>query len=120
VDDEALRDLFGGIGRITIKRMFGGKGIYHDGLIIALIVSGDLLLKADAESAPDFEEAGSKQWIYEGGMRKGRVAMPYWSVPDTAIDDPDEMTAWARKAYQASLRSQKPKKRATRSKAARS
>jgi DNA transformation protein len=110
VDDEAIRDLFAGLGHITIKRMFGGKGVYHDGLIIALEVGGEILLKADAISAPDFVDAGSIQWVYEGHIRKGKVAMPYWSVPDSAIDDPDEMTAWARKAYQASLRSQKPKR----------
>lgn len=109
MDDEALRDLFAGLGYVSIRRMFGGKGIYHDGLIIALIVGGELLLKADAESAPEFEKAGSTQWVYEGAMRKGKVAMPYWSVPDSAIDDPDEMAVWARKAYEASLRAPKPK-----------
>src|SRR5690606_25910902 len=110
LDDDAIRDLFSGLGRITIKRMFGGKGVYHDGLIIALEVDDEILLKADAFSAPEFEAAGSKQWVYAGQIRKGKVAMPYWSIPDSAIDDADEMVDWARKAYAASLRSQKPKK----------
>ena len=30
--------------------------------------------------------------------------MPYWTVPETAIDDPEEMALWARKAYEAGLR----------------
>jgi DNA transformation protein len=33
--------------------------------------------------------------------------MPYWSVPDSALDDPDEMVVWARRAYEAGLRSGK-------------
>lgn len=107
MDIDAIHDLFSGLGRVTVKRMFGGKGIYHDGLIIALEVDGDILLKADAVSAPEFEAAGSSQWVYEGHIRKGPVAMPYWSIPDSAIDDPDEMAVWARKAYEASLRSRK-------------
>lgn len=111
MDNEAIADLFSGLGRITIRRMFGGKGIYHAGLIVALEVDGDILLKADAVSAPDFAAAGSSQWVYEGHIRKGRVAMPYWSIPDSALDDPDEMAQWARRAYEASLRSQKPGKK---------
>lgn len=104
MDDEAIRDLMAGLGPVSIRRMFGGKGVYHDGLIVALVVDGDLLLKADTESAPEFEAAGSRQWVYEGRMRKGPVAMPYWSIPDDAIDDPDLMAVWARKAYEASRR----------------
>lgn len=110
MDDDAIRDLMAGLGHVTIKRMFGGKGIYHDGQIVALVVDGELLLKADAQSAPEFAAAGSRQWVYEGQARKGPVAMPYWSIPESAIDDPDEMTIWARRAYEASLRSGKSKK----------
>lgn len=110
MDDEAIRDLFSGLGPVSIRRMFGGKGIYHDGLIVALEVGGDILLKADAESAPDFAAAGSVQWVYEGHMRKTPVAMPYWSIPDEALDDPDEMVVWARRAYEAARRSGKAAK----------
>ncbi|MBX9463199.1 MAG: TfoX/Sxy family protein [Aquamicrobium sp.] len=107
MDNDAIADLFSGLGRVTIRRMFGGKGIYHDGQIVALEVGGDILLKADAVSAPDFAAAGSSQWVYEGHIRKGPVAMPYWSIPDSALDDPEEMTQWTRKAYEAALRSRK-------------
>ncbi|TKT79228.1 TfoX/Sxy family protein [Aquamicrobium sp. LC103] len=105
--NDDIADLFAGLGPVAIKRMFGGKGIYHHGLIVALEVSGEILLKADSESAPEFEAAGSRQWIYEGGKGRGPVAMPYWSIPDEAIDDPDEMALWARKAYEASVRARK-------------
>ena len=114
MDDDAIRDLFAGLGEVRIKRMFGGRGIYHNGLIFALEVGGELLLKADAESVAAFEAAGSTRWVYEGGMRKGRVAMPYWSLPDVAMDDPDEACEWARRAYEASLRAGKKEKRPAR------
>ena len=98
MDNEAIADLFSGLGRVTIRRMFGGKGIYHQGMIVALEVGGDILLKADEVTAPDFAEAGATQWVYEGKMRNGPVAMPYWSIPESALDDQDEMAIWARKA----------------------
>ncbi|MGE7369405.1 TfoX/Sxy family protein [Neorhizobium sp. NPDC001467] len=105
MDNVALEEIFEGLGAVTVRRMFGGKGIYHRGLIFALDLRDTLMLKADALSAPQFAAAGAKQWSYEG--RKGRpVLMPYWSVPEEALDDPDEMTRWARLAYEAAVRSQ--------------
>lgn len=86
--------------------MFGGRGIYRDGLIFALEVGGELLLKADRQSAPEFAAAGSRQWSYEGKSGGKPVAMPYWSIPDEAIDDPEEIAGWAEKAYAAARRSQ--------------
>jgi len=32
--------------------------------------------------------------------------MPYWTVPDEALDDPDIMAKWLTLAYEAALRSQ--------------
>ncbi|MBT1154125.1 TfoX/Sxy family protein [Aminobacter anthyllidis] len=105
MSDDAIREVFASLGEITIRKMFGGKGIYHDGLIVGVEVRGDILLKADVVSAPDFEAAGAKRWAYDG---KGRpVHMPYWSIPDNAIDDPDELAIWTRKAYEAALRTRR-------------
>ena len=105
MDDETLRELFAGLGAISIRRMFGGKGIYHQGLIIALVVGDELLLKADTQSAPAFIDAGSRQWAYDSKKSGKPVAMPYWSVPDDAFDDPDIMTDWTKLAFAASVRS---------------
>lgn len=102
MDNADIEDLFSGLGAVDIRRMFGGKGIYYQGLIIALEADGALLLKADETTAPRFREAGCSQWTYDS---KGRaVAMPYWSIPDEALDDLDEMAGWARLAYEASMR----------------
>jgi DNA transformation protein len=107
MDNDALLDLFSGLGPIQIRRMFGGKGIYHNGVIIAVEIRGELRLKADDETEPDFVAAGCTQWTYTGSRHGKLVAMPYWSVPDGAMDDPDEMTPWARKAYEAAVRAGK-------------
>jgi DNA transformation protein len=107
MDDERIAELFDGLGPVGIRRMFGGKGIYHQGVIIAVVLRGELLLKADGQSSPDFAAAGAHQWTYTGSRHGKLVAMPYWTVPDGALDDPDEMTLWARKAYEAGLRAGK-------------
>ena len=104
MDNDAIADLFSSLGPVSIRRMFGGKGIYHNGVIFAIEIRGELMLKADAETAPALAAAGSKQWIYAHARNGTSVAMPYWTVPDEAIDDPEEMGDWARQAYAAGMR----------------
>jgi DNA transformation protein len=104
MDNERIAELFEGLGPVRIRRLFGGKGIYFDGVIVAIVLRGELMLKADEHSAPDFEAAGCRQWTYTGTRHGKLVAMPYWTVPDDAFEDPDEMTVWARRAYEAGRR----------------
>jgi DNA transformation protein and related proteins len=33
--------------------------------------------------------------------------MPYWTVPDAALDDPEELKNWTGLAYEAALRAKK-------------
>lgn len=107
MDDMAIADMFAGLGPVEIRRMFGGKGIYHRGVIVAIDIGDELVLKADAQTAPLFAAEGSVQWTYTGSRHGKVVAMPYWSVPDSAIDDSDEMARWARLAYEAGVRTAK-------------
>jgi DNA transformation protein len=107
MENDAIADLFSGLGPVSIRRLFGGKGIYFDGIIVAIVLRGELMLKADAVSAPDFEAAGARQWTYTGSRHGKLVAMPYWTVPDSAVDDPEELAIWARKAHEAGLRNEK-------------
>jgi DNA transformation protein len=105
MDNIDIEEVFQSLGAVTIKRMFGGKGVYHMGRIVAVEVRDELLLKADDVSAPEFEAVGAKRWFYEG--RKGKaINMPYWSIPDDAFDDPDIMARWVRLAYEAALRAE--------------
>lgn len=105
--DDDLRDLFSGLGPVSIRRLFGGKGIYRDGVIVAVFLHGELRLKGDGQLAPELEAAGGRRWTYTYARHGRQVAMPYWSVPESALDDPDEMTMWARKAFEAGVRAGK-------------
>ena len=122
MSDEDIRDLFAPLGTVSIRRMFSGKGIYFQGVIVAIVYDDELRLKADSISAPAFEAADSTQWAYKG--HRGEVMMPYWSIPHEAFDDPDTMGFWARLAFEAGLRAQtsgstvKPRATPTRSRRA--
>jgi DNA transformation protein len=103
-----IEEMFSALASVTIKRMFGGKGVYCYGHIVAVEFRGDILLKADDVSAPAFEAAGAMRWAYEGKAGKD-VNMPYWSIPADAFDDPEIMARWVKLAYQAALRAAKVK-----------
>ena len=47
MDSEAIKDLFAAFGTVTVRRMFGGAGIYADGVMIAIAFDGEVYLKAD-------------------------------------------------------------------------
>lgn len=100
MDNADIEEMFSALGPVSIRRMFGGKGVYHAGLIVAVEIRGEMRLKANDRTAPDFAAAGAVRWTYEGKGGK-EVAMPYWSVPDEAWDDPDAMARWVRLAYAA-------------------
>lgn len=106
MDNESIEELFAAVGPIAIKRMFGGKSIYVRGIIIAIQYQDEILLKADAQSSPRFVEAGCRQWVYENKNGK-TAAMPYWSIPDDAYDDPEVMAEWVRLALEAGQRTAK-------------
>ena len=101
-DDHAwARDLFSGLGAVTTKSMFGGLGIYHAGVIFALMRSdGVLMIKGAGDFAAELDAMGCTRWVYT--RQNGKVgAMPYWTLPDSALDDPEEATALARRALAA-------------------
>jgi len=89
-----VRDLFGGLGPIDIRRMFGGAGIYLGDAMFGLIYEDGLIyMRGDPALGPAYEAEGSEQWVYEGSGKP--VAMPFWRLPDSAMDDPDEALGWA-------------------------
>ncbi len=94
---EHIRDLFAGLGPVEVRRMFGGAGIYLGDACFALLVDDCIWMRADEALGRAYAEAGSGQWVYEGRQR-APVTMPYWQLPDQAMDDPDEAAAWARRS----------------------
>lgn len=104
---EHLRDLFAPQGQLTARAMFGGHGLYLDGLLVGVLIEEALYLKADELTRPEFEAAGSAPCVYT--MTDRPLTMSYWSVPEEAMDSPQAMQPWLRRAVEAAQR--KPVKR---------
>lgn len=107
VDRDYFADMFGEFS-ITVRRMFGGYGLYHDGLMVAISVGDTLYLKADAETEAAFIAEGCERFSYT--RADGRtVSMAYNRAPDYLLDDPQELAQWACSAFQAALRAKAAK-----------
>ena len=111
-----LRDLFTELGPVSLRKMFGGQGLYHDGVIIGLVIGDELVLKTDADTRAAFEAAGGEPFVYLG---KGKpVVMSYLSPPAEAMESPLAMHPWARLAYEAAARKRAAEQAAERKRAA--
>ena len=101
MDPDFIGELFSQFGPVTVKRMFGGAGIWSEGLMFGLVFDGAIFLKVDETSIPDFEREGSKPFVYTRAKSKGRVgraSLSYWRLPERLYDDPEELAAWASRA----------------------
>ena len=58
MDNDAIEEMFQSLGGITIRRMFGGKGIYCDGRILAIDIRDEVLFKARPPSSPPAAASG--------------------------------------------------------------
>jgi DNA transformation protein len=103
VSPDDIRDLFAVFGPITVRRMFGGVGIFADGVMFGLIARGEIYLKADVENEPAFEREGLAPFTY--ATKNGtRGLMSYRRMPERLYDNPEELAIWARKALAAARR----------------
>jgi len=91
--------------------MFGGVGVYANGLFFALIDDDVLYLKGDEALKPLYEAAGSQAFDPFG---EGKP-MAYWSAPAEALDDQDSLLEWARRALEVAARASSRKKTRPRS-----
>lgn len=105
-------ELLAPLGAVRARRMFGGHGLYLDELFVAIIAFGQLWLKADAETASAFAQAGCAPFRYD---KQGQVmTMTYFAAPEEAMESPALMAPWARLALQAALRARAAKPKASR------
>lgn len=98
---EHVVELMQCIGPVNSKRMFGGHGIFLEGLMFALIADNELYLKVDGDSKRSFEEKGLQPFEYN---KSGKlVKMSYYQAPEEVLEDQEQMRLWANRAYEAAV-----------------
>lgn len=89
-------ELFADLGPIRTGRMFGGAGLFvEDDVMFAMIASsGTVYMKADATTLPEFQAAGSEAFWYMRGEKRMEL-QTFMTLPESALDDPEEAMHWA-------------------------
>lgn len=83
---ELLLEKLAPLGDISIKKMFGGHGIFHEGKMFGMVDSkGKAFLKSD-EAIQDFFEK-------QGCQKHSR--MPYYAIPEHVLEDDKKLMEWA-------------------------
>ena len=104
-----LREVFAALGPIETKRMFGGHGVYFEGVMFALVANDALYIKVDPTSAPEFAQHGCKPFEY---AKDGKVVqMSYSSAPAHLFEDPQEAKRWAMRAIAAQRDKARPRRK---------
>ena len=79
-------DKLAGLGEVHGRAMFGGYGIFHEGLMFALISDGVLYFKVDDSNREMYETAGSSKFPH---------GISYWEVPTDIFEDTARLNEWA-------------------------
>ena len=110
MDADFIRDLFADFGPVQVRRMFGGAGVYADGVMFALVARDVLYLKTSPDETTHFSAEGCGPFQYESKSGK-RTITSFWRVPDRLYDDSGELAAWARRALAAARAGSRSKRR---------
>lgn len=95
---ECLREL----APVEARRMFGGWGLYHEGVFFALVIRDTLYLKTDERNRPEFDARNLEPFSF---VKRGEtIVTAYRAAPEEALEDPRVMAKWAKGAYAAALR----------------
>jgi DNA transformation protein len=86
---------------ITLRRMFGGVGIYSGGFFFALMDNDTLFFKVDESNRLDYEARGMHQFRPFGD---DRMSLGYYEVPAEVLEDAELLRAWVRKSVAAAMR----------------
>ncbi len=99
---DGLKELFAPFDAVEVKRMFGGAGVYAEGLCFAIEHGGEVFLKVDPDTQPAFSAAGSSPFVYNARGKPRPTS--FWRLPSAAFDEPDELRSWATLGLEAARR----------------
>lgn len=90
-----MLDQLSGLPHVTARSMFGGVGLYSDGLFFGIIARDTLYLKVDDSSRASYEAEGMRPFRPYPD-RPG--TMNYYEVPASVLESAPELARWAKEA----------------------
>jgi len=105
---EFVLEQLGRVAPVTSRAMFGGVGIYSDGLFFGLMDNDTLYLKVDDGNRGRFEAAGMGPFSPFGDDQH---VMQYYELPADLLEDADALRPWVDGALDAARAARRKKKR---------
>jgi len=93
-----IEELFEPFGRVTVKRFFGGGGIYLGETMFGLIGGDTIHLKTDETTRGAFLAEGCDEFRWTNPRTGGIWESGYFTLPDRLFDDGEELAHWAAQA----------------------
>ena len=106
VDNEfvlTVSELLASLGHIRPKRMFGGFGLYCDGVFFAIIADDVLYLKGDEQTNKAYDAIGMAPFVVPSGRSQ---TLSYFEVPGEWLEEGDQLIEFAHMALGAANRAQ--------------
>ena len=102
-------DQFSGWDDVSARKMFGGAGLYCDGVMFGLIADDVAYLKVDDTNREDFIKAGSS--AFNPYPEKGKkYSMSYYETPADVLEDTELLGKWAERALTIARKKKQKKK----------
>jgi len=99
-----LLELMQPLGHVTARPMFGGFGMYADGLFFAIVVNDVLYFKVDDVNRGQFTDRKLDPFTFD---MKGEIkTMNYHRCPEEALENPVLMAEWGKSGIAAAMRAQ--------------
>jgi len=92
---EYVLDQFSEWGGVTVRKMFGGAGLYRDGKMFGLVSDNVAYLKVDETNRDKFIEAGSepfKPFPDRPTMRS------FYEIPPDIFERSEKLIEWSKKS----------------------
>jgi DNA transformation protein and related proteins len=103
-----LLELLTPLGPASARRMFGGVGLFMNGVMFGLIAREELFFKVGDANRAAFEAAGEAPFSYE--TKNGTHTLgSYWRCPPELLDEPEAFQDWARGAIDAAMAASRDK-----------
>jgi len=96
-DPHRFDDLFLEFGPITLRRFFGGEGLYAGDVMFGMVHGDRVFFKTDDETNKAYYKERCEPFSF---TKRGTetIITGWFEIPDRLYDDPEQLAHWAREA----------------------
>ena len=91
---EFVLEQLAGVGDLDCRAMFGGHGLYLNGIFFGIISRGRLYFKTSPSTVAGYRERGMQPFR----PNDRQTLKNYYEVPAEVVEDGEQFAVWARQA----------------------